>query len=418
MEGERDLDLRENVRVVTSNNFIMSEELQRLSLNARKLLYLAISQCKKKDEGFYSYSISLTDFADEVGISTSTLYGIVRDVTRELLSLTIFSKYNEENESFVGYAVFSRCSYNGEKGEIYFKLNPDMTEFLLGLKENFSKPLLSDFMKMKGKYSIPIWHLFQMKMNSAKPKGKEIIEFDCSLDELKQVTDVYDKYSSVGSFKQSVLDPALKYISEACMLSIFYKNKKRGRVIVGFTFRVMSIFTNIIEQEGKSEKMLENSRENNNYTRSPIDELRQFYEENDIENTDFPKQVLSRLGITNRDPANVEVNIIEGWLSCGYSEELILAACDKAILYNPKSNLLYVNSVLENWERKSVRNLSDVKTDEEDFATRKMKQKSEGKRGGVAKVNPNGFANFNQSDMTEELNTLEKMLADELNGGK
>ena len=42
--------------------------------------------------------------------------------------------------------------------------------------------------------------------------------------------------------------------------------------------------------------------------------------------------------------------------------------------------------------------------------------KDDGKsRGQPRNVNPNGFANFKQTDNTEQLSQLEKMLADELN---
>ena len=48
---------------------------------------------------------------------------------------------------FRKYALFSMCEY--QHGILRFKLNPDMTDFLLKLKGDFSKPLLSDFLQMQ-----------------------------------------------------------------------------------------------------------------------------------------------------------------------------------------------------------------------------------------------------------------------------
>ena len=51
-------------RTVTSNQFITACGLEGISLKARKLLYIAISQSKKTDTEFYEYEIGVKEFAD------------------------------------------------------------------------------------------------------------------------------------------------------------------------------------------------------------------------------------------------------------------------------------------------------------------------------------------------------------------
>ena len=52
MEQKKNTDTRKTVRTVTSNDFITAMGIEEMTLKARKLLYIAISQCKKNDQEF------------------------------------------------------------------------------------------------------------------------------------------------------------------------------------------------------------------------------------------------------------------------------------------------------------------------------------------------------------------------------
>ena len=69
MNEVRKVDIRDSVKTVTSNNFISAKGLETLSLKARKMLYIAISQCRMTDETFFVYSISAKEFAEIMEIS-------------------------------------------------------------------------------------------------------------------------------------------------------------------------------------------------------------------------------------------------------------------------------------------------------------------------------------------------------------
>ena len=236
----RKADYRDNVKVVTDNRFITAYGLQGISLKARKLLYIAIAQCKITDKEFYEFSITPLEFADLMGISPTHIYEEADKITDELMKG--FIKVVPENEKkFKKYSLFSTCEYTQDY-EIKFKLNPDMTDFFLELKKNFSQPLLLDFMKMRSPYSIAIWHLIQREMESKKPKTTEEFKFYVSLDELRQVTGTEDKLKQLVNFKERVLDKALLEIKETCWVDITYSNVKQGRTVIGFNFIARNIF--------------------------------------------------------------------------------------------------------------------------------------------------------------------------------
>ena len=93
-----------------------------------------------------------------------------------------------------------------------------------------------------------------------------------------------------------------------------------------------------------------------------------------------------------------------------FSEDLILLACEKAIISKPQSaNFAY--GILENWHKNGVQSIRDVELLDQEF----LKKKSAATAQPAATRNPNGFANFKQTDMSNQLDKLEQMLADELN---
>lgn len=234
----RETNTKDNVRVVTSNYLITTDGLSDLSIKARKLLLLAIAQCKMCDEEFYCYRISIKDFSQLIGVDATGLYKTVDRITEELVVTRVKINYTKRVEK---YPLFVRCAYEKNK-YIEFILNPYLADTLLSLKKDFTKPLLKDFMRMKSLYSLQIWHLMQREMKSKKPNLTSKIEFDLTLDELRQVTGTQNKavYNAIGNFKNKVLDKALKEIEENCCVKISYENIKQGRTVIGFHFTAIN----------------------------------------------------------------------------------------------------------------------------------------------------------------------------------
>lgn len=237
---KKEVDKRESLRVVTANEFILAEGIADLSLNARKMLYLALAQCRKSDPEFYEYSISPVELADIWGISRQWVYQQADAITDELMRLVI-KVCEKTGKRFKKRHVFFTCDYDDDS-RLTFKLHKEMTDLLLGVDKDFSKPLLWDFMRMRSPYSMAVWHLMQKEMNSAKPMMTRPIEFDLTLDELRQATNTQDKFERLSQFKERVLDKAIREIRENCLVNIHYSYIKKGRAVTGFRFVAESYF--------------------------------------------------------------------------------------------------------------------------------------------------------------------------------
>ena len=239
-QGEtRTIDTRDNIKVVTDNKLITAPGLAKLSLKARKLLYLIMAQCRQTDKKFYLYEISPPALADKLGVDRTGVYRLADELTGELMGRYIEVKQTDAKR-FKKYAVFSMCEYD-DRSLLRFKLNQDMAEFLLGLQKSFTQAFLSDFLKMRSAHSMAVWHLMQREMNGRKP-GTDRITFYLSLDELREVTGTQDKLKQLSQFKARVLDKAIQDIKDNCGVEIEYMNRRRGRSVQGFYFTARGMF--------------------------------------------------------------------------------------------------------------------------------------------------------------------------------
>lgn len=233
MDEIKEMDTRQSLKVVTSNSFITAKGMENISLKARKLLYLTTAQIQLGDTEFFEYKIKASEFAELMEISASHVYEEADKITDELMKLYI-SVVPEGKKKFKKYHVIRTCEYDDD-AYLKVKIDDEMLGFFVGLKKNFSKPELFDFLKMNSNYSIEIWHLMQREMRSNKPATRRI-EFYLSLEELREVTGTQEKFKQVGQFKEKVLDKAIREIKDNCATVITYTNKKKGRTIIGFDF--------------------------------------------------------------------------------------------------------------------------------------------------------------------------------------
>lgn len=72
--------------------------------------------------------------------------------------------------------------------------------------------------------------------------------------------------------------------------------------------------------------------------------------------TDIFRSFESELG---RTMSPMELEIINGWLDIGISEEIILGALKEAI-YNGVSNFRYIDKIIDTWSKKGFKTMDDV----------------------------------------------------------
>lgn len=107
--------------------------------------------------------------------------------------------------------------------------------------------------------------------------------------------------------------------------------------------------------------------------------------------------ILRALGITNRNPVDTEITLMDTWLKTyGFSMEIIQEACNRTVLQTGQASFQYTDKILEGWKKKEVRTLDDIRTLDDEHKKRRQDKKAAAAR--PAQPTNNRFNNFQQRE--------------------
>ena len=110
----------------------------------------------------------------------------------------------------------------GKRVVIFF--NPQILPYLSNLKANFTQYLQSDISDVSGAYTIRFYELICQYRTIGK---REV-----SIQDLRFILNIGDKYPLFYDFKKRVIEPAIKEINEKTPMQISYEQKKRGKLLL------------------------------------------------------------------------------------------------------------------------------------------------------------------------------------------
>lgn len=120
-----------------------------------------------------------------------------------------------------------------------------------------------------------------------------------------------------------------------------------------------------------------------------------------LRTTKYDKQVYSIMHALGRssDPTEPEVAYIRKWINeFGFSSDVILKACERAVLATDRNRFQYTNGILSKWHDAGVRNAKDIE----------LLDQSHASSVAPASKKDGGFNDFSQR--TYDYDALEKML--------
>ncbi|WP_144519640.1 replication initiation protein [Bacillus thuringiensis] len=223
----QDLLIKETNIVSKSNSLI--EANSRLNLVEQKILLCLASNIEPNDRDFKTYTFPIKQFHDLLGLSGSTKYTELSKITRELLSKVIEIRIKEE---LIQVSWLSSAIHNKKKGTIDMRFDPLLKPFLLELSSKFTSYSLANVIKLKSTYAIRIYELLK--------QYEGIKERTISLENLRYYLDAIDIYPNYANFKQRVLTPAQKELTQKTDISFEFEEIKLGRKVQKIRFIILS----------------------------------------------------------------------------------------------------------------------------------------------------------------------------------
>lgn len=220
---EYELKLNKDYCVVSANDLIKGK--QRMTIQESKLLYIAISQVVKEDKDFKTYTTTIPELAEFLGITSDNLYRDIDRITDNLLQR--FVKIKIDKNKWKKFQWVNRADY--DNGVLTLRLSDDIKPYLLELEKHYSQFLLSTMLTFKSYYASRIYQLLVCDM-----RGKEEFEKTLTIEELRDFLQIEKKKftrpfdlikNTIAIAKEEINEPA----SNSCIIMDYRVNKQRRK---------------------------------------------------------------------------------------------------------------------------------------------------------------------------------------------
>ena len=224
-------DQNKELQVVQKNVFIQKYQKRLTGLNFNDLLMFKtiVSKINSKDTLFKeSYVITYNDLDKAGFVSSGRRY---KEAVKSLDKLSNIRFEIDTPDELIRLGLLkNKYTFPKQSKEIKVEIYPELAEFFLGIKETFTKYPLKVLQSLTNKYDLLLFEYFQsiQKIGSQK----------MSIDKLKELLGLKNKYQHMGTFLKDVLDPSIKRINENTDIEITYQKIKTKNKITGLHFFV------------------------------------------------------------------------------------------------------------------------------------------------------------------------------------
>ena len=222
-----EMEIVEN-KVTQSNKLI--EASHTLTLNEKRLILCAASLIDSRKplpkDGYLT--IRADAFAEVFGLDVRHAYEALNDAANRLFERDI-RRYTKGKLVERMRWVF-HVKYREGQGCVELGFSPTVLPHLTMLNKEFTSYQLKQIGSLSSFYAI---RLYELMSQFIKLKQRE-----CTLEQLRLMLDLGEKYQDVKNMRVRVLDPALKELNAATDLHVTAEPRRQGRKIVGFSFTI------------------------------------------------------------------------------------------------------------------------------------------------------------------------------------
>lgn len=222
-----------------------------LELVEQRLILLAIIEARETGKGINAndaLTIHASSYIQNFNVQKHTAYGALKDACKDLFSRQfsyqeLSSKGNVINQTS---RWVSQIGYIQEEGSVQLIFAPAVVPLITQLEQQFTSYDLEQVSTLKSKYATRLYEI----LISWRSVGKTPL---IGLEELRAKLGLgVNDYKLLANFKLRVLEPAIKQINEHTDITVKVEQHKKGRVIIGFSFR--------FKQKNKTEPLKKDAR--------------------------------------------------------------------------------------------------------------------------------------------------------------
>jgi plasmid replication initiation protein len=214
---------------VTQSNRLV-EASHTLTLNEKRLILAAASMIDPRKplpkDGYFT--IRADSFANVFGLDVSHAYEALNDAANRLFERDI--RRYAKGKIIERLRWVFHVKYKEGQGCVELGFSPTVLPHLTMLNKEFTSYQLRQIGNLSSFYAIRLYEL----MSQFHKLGQR----ECTLEQLRQMLDLGEKYPNVKDLRRWVLDPALKELNAGTDLAVVMEPRRIGRKIIGFSFTI------------------------------------------------------------------------------------------------------------------------------------------------------------------------------------
>ena len=202
-------------------------------LEMRMLMALA-GHISKNSEGFECYSIPVKELAEFMMLNETTQYTVIRKLARNLrrreLFFEWFARPDSKKKSWLTTGWFDYIMYDDETMSIEYQFASKIEPMLLQVQKAYIQLQCKPLMAFKCMYSNRLLMLI-MEWENIQPRK-------ISIDELRDMFQLTEKYKLYADFKRFVMEPAIKEINAMSDFTVRVTPLKTGKSYTHYKFYI------------------------------------------------------------------------------------------------------------------------------------------------------------------------------------
>jgi len=220
------------IRLIRKSNDLV-EGKYRFDIWEMRVFTKTLTMIHKDDEDFRPYRIYLKDIISDFGLEQNKQsYKFLKEGAEKLARREIRAiapTPDGEMELLTHIAVGVKSFTNNNAGKyIEISFHPEMKPHLLQLQSQFLMYDIKNILRLQSSFSIRIYELLKQYERIGKRKF--------TVDELKEILDIADKYPLYANFKQRVILKAQEDLADFTDIRFTFDEEKRGKAVLALTF--------------------------------------------------------------------------------------------------------------------------------------------------------------------------------------
>ena len=193
-----------------------------------KIFHFLVLNTKQTAEGFSVTKVKVSEVSNFLKTKTSDyLYNLLEKESRKLMKKEI---YLEDENSWKVANILAQIEYHKKEGAFSFMFPPMLSNYLLQLKKNFTHIDVRNIVSMDSIYAIRFYGFCK--------EFERFGKFQFSIEEIRKMFNLENKYELYGLFKQKVIVKAQEELNKNSDLIFNFKEIKEGKKVVALFFEI------------------------------------------------------------------------------------------------------------------------------------------------------------------------------------